>query len=81
MLPDRVSNPGPLTYQSSAFPIALRRPASRQEARDRRQSRQKPNMKDSLCRKRKLADAVIPCVNAATNSENLDAATNSDISL
>ena len=24
MLPDRVSNPGPLTYESSALPIALR---------------------------------------------------------
>ena len=28
MLPDRVSNPGPLTYESSALPIALRRPAT-----------------------------------------------------
>ena len=27
MLPDRVSNPGPLTYESSALPIALRGPA------------------------------------------------------
>ena len=27
MLPDRVSNPGPLTYQSGALPIALRGPA------------------------------------------------------
>ena len=27
MLPDRVSNPGPLTYVSSALPIALRGPA------------------------------------------------------
>ena len=25
MLPDRVSNPGPLTYESGAQPIALRR--------------------------------------------------------
>ena len=29
MLPDRVSNPGPLTYESGAVPIALRGPASR----------------------------------------------------
>ena len=29
MLPDRVSNPGPLTYESGALPIALRGPASR----------------------------------------------------
>ena len=27
MLPDRVSNPGPLIYESGALPIALRRPA------------------------------------------------------
>ena len=27
MLPDRVSNPGPLTYESGALPIALRVPA------------------------------------------------------
>ena len=28
MLTDRVSNPGPLTYESGALPIALRGPAS-----------------------------------------------------
>ena len=28
MLPDRVSNPGPLTYESDALPIALRGPAA-----------------------------------------------------
>ena len=28
MLPDRVSNPGPLTYESDALPIALRGPRS-----------------------------------------------------
>ena len=28
MLPDRVSNPGSLTYESGALPIALRGPAS-----------------------------------------------------
>ena len=28
MLPDGVSNPGPLTYESGALPIALRGPAS-----------------------------------------------------
>ena len=27
MLPDRVSNPGPLTYESGALPITLRGPA------------------------------------------------------
>ena len=29
MLPDRVSNPGPLTYKLGALPIALRGPASK----------------------------------------------------
>ena len=28
MLPDQVSHPGPLTYESGALPIALRGPAS-----------------------------------------------------
>ena len=27
MLPDRVSNPGPTTYESGALPLALRGPA------------------------------------------------------
>ena len=31
MLPDRVSNPGPLTYESGALPIALRGPRCRGE--------------------------------------------------
>ena len=30
MLPERVSNPGPLTYESGALPIALRSLASLQ---------------------------------------------------
>ena len=33
MLPDRVSNPGPLTYESGALPIALRGPALRGKER------------------------------------------------
>ena len=32
MLPDLVSNPGPLTYESGALPIALRGPAPTQLA-------------------------------------------------
>ena len=32
MWPDRVSNPGPLTYESGALPTALRGPAKRVEA-------------------------------------------------
>ena len=31
MLPDRVLNPGPLTYESGALPIALRGPAEKNE--------------------------------------------------
>ena len=31
MLSDRVSNPGPLTYESGALPIALQGPASEME--------------------------------------------------
>ena len=31
MLPDRVSNPGPLTYESGALPIALRGPAVKEK--------------------------------------------------
>ena len=30
MLPDQVSNPGPLTYESGALPIALRGPAEKE---------------------------------------------------
>ena len=37
----------------------------RQEVRDHGQSRWKPNMTDSLCRKRKLVDSFIPCVYSA----------------
>ena len=31
MLPDRVSNPGPLTYESGALPIALRGPTNMED--------------------------------------------------
>ena len=34
MLPDRVSNPGPLTYESDALPIALRGPATWKDKTD-----------------------------------------------
>ena len=40
MLPDRVSNPGPLTYESGALPIALRGPAKNTEI----------EIKSSFCR-------------------------------
>ena len=36
MLPDRVSNPGPLTYESGALPIALRGPAKEFGYNDRK---------------------------------------------
>ena len=32
MWPDRVSNPGPLTYESGVLPTALRGPATGEEA-------------------------------------------------
>ena len=41
MLPDRVSNPGPLTYESGALPIALRGPAVEESMT--KGSRQYPN--------------------------------------
>ena len=31
MLPDRVSNPGPLTYESGALPIALSDPTPQEQ--------------------------------------------------
>ena len=31
MVPDRVSNPGPMTYESGALPIVLRGPADQRE--------------------------------------------------
>ena len=34
MLPDRVSNPGSLTYESGALPIALRGPSPYYEPRE-----------------------------------------------
>ena len=37
MLPDRVSNPVPLTYESGALPIALRGPAENEEEVDRKE--------------------------------------------
>ena len=36
MLPDPVSNPGPLTYESGALPIALRGPEIRRLIKDNR---------------------------------------------
>ena len=39
MLPDRVSNPGPLTYESGALPIALRGTAERERERGRERER------------------------------------------
>ena len=39
MLPDRVSNPGPLTYESGALPIALRGPKKDKKTTMRNQSR------------------------------------------
>ena len=40
MLPDRVSNPGLLTYESGALPIALRGPAPESEKEERKDRRE-----------------------------------------
>ena len=39
MLPDRISNPGPLTYESGALPIALRGPAPMSSFRNKMQEK------------------------------------------
>ena len=36
MLPDRVSNPGPLTYEPGALTIALRGPANKRKGKQKR---------------------------------------------
>ena len=41
MLPDRVSIPGPLTYESGALPIALRGPASKFEKKKKKKKKTK----------------------------------------
>ena len=41
MLPDQVSNPGPLTYESGALPIALRGPAKKYESNELKEGRRK----------------------------------------
>ena len=41
MLPDPVSNPGPLTYESGALPIALRGPAKKRKKERREEERQR----------------------------------------
>ena len=43
MLPERVSNPGPLTYESGTLPIALRGPAREKEKRNDRREKKCPN--------------------------------------
>ena len=43
MLPDRVSNPGPLTYESGALPIALRGPATEGKNRELQSKAQSRN--------------------------------------
>ena len=46
MLPDRVSNPGPLTYESGALPIALRGPANMAGISDKNVERKKNTEKN-----------------------------------
>ena len=53
MLPDRVSNPGPLTYESGALPIALRGPARHTE----------PMGEDCNSLKNTFQESGLECVN------------------
>ena len=48
MLPDRVSNPGPLTYESGALPIALRGPAIKFEGHQSIRSKEEHFLRSSL---------------------------------
>ena len=48
MLPDRVSNPGPLTYESGAIPIALRGPAQGTVKGKRKRGSQKTRWEDNI---------------------------------
>ena len=61
MWPDRVSNPGPLTYKSVALPIALRGPALglRQQAMiDKSQIALEKEILVQWVRKRKIASLL-----------------------
>ena len=49
MLPDQVSNPGPLTYESGALPIALRGPAIQADLYNIEETNEGP------CRSKRLA--------------------------
>ena len=44
MLPDRVSNPGPLTYESGVLPIALRGPAFLKKRKKKRKYVARPGI-------------------------------------
>ena len=48
MLPDRVSNPGPLVYESGALPIALRGPAQGTVKGKRKRGSQKTRWEDNI---------------------------------
>ena len=53
MWPDRISNPGPLTYESGALPTALRGPTTileREREREREKEREKEIENKSICR-------------------------------
>ena len=54
MLPDRVSNPGPLTYESGALPIALRGPAPKRKHQNKNNKSKCGEIKYS-----KLASTII----------------------
>ena len=48
MFPDRVSNPGPLVYESGALPIALRGPAQCTVKGKRKRSSQVKRWEDNI---------------------------------
>ena len=58
MLPDRVSNPGPLTYESGALPIALRGPAPRDTAKSLKVPPAVPLL---LCSRDTETDTTLEC--------------------
>ena len=54
MLPDRVSNPGPLIYESGALPIGLRGPAyNNRKSKKKKKKNMKKKMKKKKMKKKK----------------------------
>ena len=71
MLPDRVSNPGPLTYESGALPIALRGPAPFMDMCQNYFKNRNSNTKEINKRKNANSQQNLAVFWAATDSENI----------